>query len=126
MDTIYYTVKYNYRSTAWGGRSVREDEVKFKSLLEMYKYIAENFTEGQIINIRQVIVQEMDVKKNYTIAKQSLSYKIEFEDTRNLIKYIESYKELVKFVENVSPGVKIKKITDPYGNDLTCAPLKRG
>lgn len=126
MATLYYIVKYNYLSTAWGGRSVREDEVKFKSLSEMYKYIAENFTEGQILSIQQVIVQEMDVKKNYIIAKQSSSYKIEFEDAGNLIKYIESYKELVKFVENVTPGFEIKKITDPYGNDLTCSLLKKG
>ena len=80
MDTIYYTVKYKYSSDAWGMRSVKEDEVRFENLLSMYEYIAENLEEKQIISIQQVIVQDMDIKKNFTIAKQSSSYKIEFEN----------------------------------------------
>lgn len=126
METISYIVKYKYQSDAWGMRSIKEDEVRFENLLSMYEYIAENLQEKQIVSIQQVIVQEMDIKKNFTIAKQSSSYKVELEGAGDSIKYIESYRGLVRFVENVSPGVKIKKITDPYGNDLTCALLKKG
>lgn len=125
MDTTYYIVKYKYFSDNWGVRSIKEGEIKFESLPKMYGYIAENFEEKQIISIQQVQVQELDVKKNYMLAKQSFSYKVELRGFCFLTKHVDSYKELVKFVENVPLGLEVKRITDPYGNDLTCALVKK-
>ena len=128
MDTIYYLVKYKYFSDSWGMRSLKEDEVRFENLPSMYEYIAERLEENQITSIQQVIVKELDIGENFKVAKQSSSYKVELEGFENLdlIEYIESYKGLVKYIENVPNGFEIKKITDPYGNDLTCALLKKG
>ena len=127
MDTIYYLVKYKYFSDSWGMRSLKEDEVRFENLPSMYEYIAERLEENQITSIQQVIVKELDIGENFKVAKQSLSYKVELEGFENLdlIEYIESYEGLVKYIENVPNGFEIKKITDPYGNDLTCALLKK-
>nr|DAY41711.1 MAG TPA: hypothetical protein [Caudoviricetes sp.] len=125
MNTTYYIVKYKYFFNAWGVKSIREDEIKFESLSEMYEYIAENFQEGQILGIQQVMVQEMDVNKNYTIAKQAASYKVEVYGSHMTTKYFDSYKDMLKFVEDIPIGFEVKKITDPYGNDLTCALIKK-
>lgn len=125
MDTIYYVVKYKHFSNNWGVTSIKEDKVKFDSLFKMYEYIAENFQEGQILGIQQVTVQEMDVNKNYTIAKQAASYKVEVYGSHATTKYFDSYKEMLKFIEDIPIGLEVTKITDPYGNDLTCALIKK-